>query len=418
VTGRVVLVGGGPGDPDLITVRGLDRLLAADVVITDRLAPTSLLERLGPDVEVIDAARAPGMRTLSYDEIVEVMIDRARSGQTVVRLKGGDPFVLAHGAQEVESCTAAGIPVEVVPGLTSATAGPALAGVALTSTGGAAGFTVVSGHLAPDDPANRLDWAAIARAGTTVVVLMGMKHLAAIAARLIADGVAAGTPATCIADASLPSQRVVRSALADLASDAERAGLGNPAVVIVEAGGRQRSGRRVLVLGGSRSGKSRFAERLLAGPEPVEYLATAEARPDDTEWTERIRRHRERRPPTWRTVETVAVADHLAAAGPAVLVDSVTSWLARVMDECGYWDDEPSEVAAKSLAAQVERLCEAWPATARTAVLVSDEVGSGIVPATASGRRFRDELGRLNQRLAAAADEVYLVTAGIAQRLR
>ncbi len=418
MTGRVVLVGGGPGDPDLITVRGLDRLLAADVVITDRLAPTSLLERLGPDVEVIDAARAPGMRTLSYDEIVGLMIDRARAGRTVVRLKGGDPFVLAHGAQEVESCTAAGIPVEVVPGLTSATAGPALAGVALTSTEGAAGFTVVSGHLAPDDPANRLDWPAIARAGTTLVVLMGMKHLAAIAGRLIADGVAASTPATCIADASLPSQRVVRSRLGDLATDVERADVGNPAVVVVEAGGRQRSGRRVLVLGGSRSGKSRFAEHLLAGPEPVEYLATAALRPDDAEWAARIQRHRDRRPATWRTVETAAVAEQLAEPGPAVLVDSVTTWLARVMDDCSYWADELTEVARKSLAAQLERLCDAWPATARTAVLVSDEVGSGVVPATASGRRFRDELGLLNQRLAAAADEVYLVTAGIAQRLR
>jgi uroporphyrin-III C-methyltransferase len=418
VTGRVVLIGGGPGDPDLITVRGLDRLLSADVVITDRLAPTSLLDRLGPDVELIDAARSPGMRTLSYDEIVELMVDRARAGKTVVRLKGGDPFVLAHGAQEVESCSAAGIPVEVVPGLTSATAAPVLAGVPLTSTEGAAGFTVVSGHLPPDDPASRLDWTAIARSGTTLVVLMGMRNLGAIAERLVGDGVPADTPAYCVADASLPSQRVVRSTLAGLAAEVARAQVGNPAVVIVETGGRQRSARRVLVLGGSRSGKSRFAETVVGGAKAVEYVATAARRADDAEWAERIRQHQHRRPGSWRTVETTAVAEHLAGPGPAVLVDSVTTWLAGAMDECGYWDDELSDVAAKGLAARIDRLCDAWLATPRAVVLVSDEVGSGVVPPTVAGRRFRDQLGLLNQRLAATSDEVFLVTAGIAQRLR
>ena len=168
MTGRVVLIGGGPGDPDLITVRGLDRLLAADVVIAARLGPVSLLDRLRAEVEIVDASRSPGRRTLTYDEIVAIMIDRARDGKNVVRLKGGDPFIFAHGAQEVRSCTEAGIPVEVVPGVTSATAAPALAGVALTSTVGAVGFTVVSGHLDPDDYANRLDWGAVARSGTSV----------------------------------------------------------------------------------------------------------------------------------------------------------------------------------------------------------------------------------------------------------
>jgi len=172
--GRVVLVGGGPGADDLITVRGLDRLLAADVVITDRLAPTGLLRRLRPGAEIIDAARAPGQRTLEYEQIIALMIDRARAGQTVVRLKGGDPFVFAHGAQEVRSCTDAGIPVEVVPGVTSATAAPALAGLPLTSTDGAAGFSVVPGHLHPDDPASRIDWSALSRSGTNLVILMGM----------------------------------------------------------------------------------------------------------------------------------------------------------------------------------------------------------------------------------------------------
>jgi uroporphyrin-III C-methyltransferase len=236
VTGRVILVGGGPGADDLITVRGLDRLLAADVVITDRLAPVGLLSRLGPHVEVIDAARQPGRPTLTYEEITGLMIDRALAGLTVVRLKGGDPFVFAHGAQEVASCTAAGVPVEVVPGVTSATAAAVLAGVPLTSTDGAAGFAVVSGHLHPDDPACRIDWTALARSGTNLVILMGMRRLPAIVSRLISDGVPVDAAATCIASASLSEQRVVRAPIGDLPAAVEAAGLANPAIVIIEVG--------------------------------------------------------------------------------------------------------------------------------------------------------------------------------------
>ncbi len=239
--GRVVLVGGGPGADDLITVRGLDRLLAADVVITDRLAPTGLLGRLGPDVEIIDAARAPGCRTLTYDEIVALMIDRARAGLTVVRLKGGDPFVFAHGAQEVQSCADAGIPVEVVPGVTSATAAPVLAGLPLTSTDGAAGFSVVSGHLDPGDPASRIDWSALSRSGTNLVILMGMRYLPAIVARLIREGADPAAASACVAEASLPSQRAVRARLGDLPAAVAAAGLTNPATVIIEAGPQRRS---------------------------------------------------------------------------------------------------------------------------------------------------------------------------------
>jgi uroporphyrin-III C-methyltransferase len=236
VTGRVVLVGGGPGADDLITVRGLDRLMSADVVITDRLAPVGLLARLGRHVEIIDASRMPGRPTLTYDQITELMIDRARAGRTVVRLKGGDPFVFAHGAQEVASATAAGIPVEVVPGVTSATAAPALAGLALTSSDGAAGFTVVSGHLHPDDPACRIDWSALARSGTNLVILMGMRRLPAIVSRLIGEGIAADTPAVCIADASLADQQIVAAALGDLPAAIGAAGVTNPATVVIEMG--------------------------------------------------------------------------------------------------------------------------------------------------------------------------------------
>jgi uroporphyrin-III C-methyltransferase len=416
--GRVILVGGGPGADDLITVRGLERLLGADVVITDRLAPTGLLARLGPGVEIINASRAPGRTTLSYDQIAALMIERARSGRTVVRLKGGDPFVFAHGAQEIQSCAAAGIPVEVVPGVTSATAAPALAGVPLTSTDGAAGFTVVSGHRDPDDPACRVDWAALARCSTTLVILMGMRHLPAIAARLIREGVAATAPAACVADASLPAQRIVRAPLADLPAAVRAEGLTSPATVIVETSLR-RPGRRILVLGGSRSGKSRHAERLLAGEQAVTYVATAAGEADDADWAARIERHRQRRPAAWATVETTDPAKLLAKGDSgALLIDSITTWLAQVMDDCGCWLEQPPEDAGQRLAAAVDALVSAWTAASVAAVAVSDEVGSGVVPATFSGRQFRDELGQLNQRLAAAADDVWLVTAGIPRRLR
>jgi len=182
------------------------------------------------------------------------------------------------------------------------------------------------------------------------------------------------------------------------------------------AGGRP--GRRVLVLGGARSGKSATAEGMLAGGGPVDYVATG-APPGlgDVEWDARVAEHKERRPPHWRTVETLALAEALAAPGPApVLVDCLTTWLARVMDECGAWDD--SDGAAWALAERIEQMRQAWRRTRRQVIAVSNEIGSGVVPDMASGRRFRDELGRLNTSIAADSDEVWLCTAGIARRLR
>jgi histidinol-phosphate aminotransferase len=179
------------------------------------------------------------------------------------------------------------------------------------------------------------------------------------------------------------------------------------------------AGRRVLVLGGSRSGKSRHAEQLLAGTASVTYVATAQGDPADAEWTARIERHRTRRPAGWSTAETTDPAKliHQAAAG-ALLIDSVTTWLSQVMDDCGCWSEVKPEDADLRLADALDTLIDAWTAATVMVVAVSDEVGSGIVPATASGRRFRDALGELNQRLAASADEVWLVTAGIPRRLR
>jgi adenosylcobinamide kinase/adenosylcobinamide-phosphate guanylyltransferase len=178
-----------------------------------------------------------------------------------------------------------------------------------------------------------------------------------------------------------------------------------------------RSPRRVLVLGGARSGKSSYAERLFGRAGRVDYVACGTPpAPDDAEWADRVAQHRARRPASWQTLETVDVAGALAGSGPPVLVDCLTTWLARVMDECGVWSG--AEDGDTRLAARIDALVDAWSGTRRRVVAVSNEVGSGIVPATPSGRRFRDELGVLNARVAGQANRVWLLTAGLPQRLR
>ena len=180
---------------------------------------------------------------------------------------------------------------------------------------------------------------------------------------------------------------------------------------------RLRRPRRVLVLGGARSGKSRYAEELLRRRPDVDYVACGlPADGSDPEWDARVALHRARRPESWSTLETVDLPTVLRSAGPPVLVDCFSTWLARAMDDSGVWTDAPD--ADRRLAAAVDAVVEAWTRAARPVVAVSNEVGSGVVPATASGRRYRDELGVLNARIAAASDRVWLMTAGLPQRLR
>jgi adenosylcobinamide kinase/adenosylcobinamide-phosphate guanylyltransferase len=171
---------------------------------------------------------------------------------------------------------------------------------------------------------------------------------------------------------------------------------------------------KVLVLGGSRSGKSAHAEHLVAGADAVTYLATSPLVPGDAEWAARVAAHRARRPASWTTVETTAPGDLLRAG--TVLVDSVTTWVAALMDETGVWTGEPG--AALRLGDRCDALVDAWVTTPAHVVAVSDEVGLGVVPETRSGRLFRDTLGAVNQRLAGTADEVWFVVAGLPQRLR
>ncbi|WP_370616603.1 uroporphyrinogen-III C-methyltransferase [Mumia sp. Pv 4-285] len=229
--GSVVLVGGGPGDPGLITVAGMEAVRAADVVVTDRLAPLGVLKDL--DVEVIDVGKIPRGRFTPQEEINRILVEQAQAGRRVVRLKGGDNFVFGRGGEEVEACTAAGIPVEVVPGVTSAIAGPALAGIPVTHRGLSQGFTVLSGHVPPGDPRSTLDWAALARSGTDLVLLMAVATLPAITEALIAEGLDPTTPAATVADAALPTQRVVRGDVSSIAARVDEAGIGAPAITVI-----------------------------------------------------------------------------------------------------------------------------------------------------------------------------------------
>ncbi len=233
--GSVVLVGGGPGDPGLITVRGRQAVAQADVVVADHLAPLTLLESLPASVEVIDASKLPRGRSMAQEQINALLVEHALAGKRVVRLKGGDPFVFGRGMEELEACVAAGVPVEVVPGVTSAISVPALAGIPVTHRGLTHEFVVVSGHLPPGHPQSLVDWPAIARLRGTVVVLMGVDTAPAIAAALVEHGRAPDTPVGVVADGSTPTQRVVRTTLAGLPRTVAEAGIRPPAVWVVGA---------------------------------------------------------------------------------------------------------------------------------------------------------------------------------------
>lgn len=191
--GRVVLVGGGPGDPGLMTVAGLDAVRTADVVVTDRLGPVSILDELDPGIEVIDVGKVPFGPATPQEEINRILVEHARRGRTVVRLKGGDSFLFGRGAEEHLACTAAGVPVTVIPGVTSALSIPALAGVPATHRGLSQGVSVISGHVPPDSPHSTLDYGALARSGTTLVLLMAVTTLPAITAELLAEGMPGDT---------------------------------------------------------------------------------------------------------------------------------------------------------------------------------------------------------------------------------
>ncbi len=233
--GAVALVGGGPGDPELITVRGRRLLAQADVVVADRLAPPELLAELGPQVEVIDASKIPYGRAMAQDAINDVLIDRAKSGKFVVRLKGGDPFVFARGYEEVLACADAGIPVSVVPGVTSAIAVPASVGVPVTHRGVTHEFVVVSGHVAPDHPESLVNWNALAALSGTIVLLMAVERIELFAKVLQEGGRPAETPVLVVQHGTTAAQRTLHTTLADAPEQIRAEGIRPPAIIVIGA---------------------------------------------------------------------------------------------------------------------------------------------------------------------------------------
>lgn len=227
--GRVALVGAGPGDPELVTLRARRLLKSADVVVADHLAPAALLDGLDVDVEIKYAGKRPGHHSLTQEQINAFIVQRAREGHRVVRLKGGDPFLLGRGGEEALACKVAGVPVEVVPGISSAVSVPAAAGIPVTHRGITSSFVLLSGHAGARGIAEQV---GAAPTDATLVLLMGTRHLAAIAETIIATGRPATTPAAVIADGWTPQQRTVTGTLADIADTAARARIGSPAVVV------------------------------------------------------------------------------------------------------------------------------------------------------------------------------------------
>ena len=281
----VYLVGAGPGDPELLTVKGADVLRRADVVVYDRLSVSSLLDLAPPDAERLSVGKTPGHPSMAQDEINALLVSRGRAGKEVVRLKGGDPFVFARGGEEAQALLDAGVPFEVVPGITSAVGVPAYAGVPVTYRALSTSFTVVTGH---EDPwaATETDWEAVARVGGTIVILMGVATRAAIAERLMAGGLAGETPVAAVRWGTRPEQRTVRTTLAHLgATELE------PPVTMVVGGvadldlrwfeSRPLFGRKVVVTR-AREQASELVDRLhRLGAETVELPAITIDEPGD-----------------------------------------------------------------------------------------------------------------------------------------
>ncbi len=283
----VYLVGAGPGDPGLLTVRGAELLSRADVVVYDRLSVASLLDLAPPEAERISVGKAPGRVTMPQPAINALLIERGRRGDEVVRLKGGDPFVFARGGEEAMALAAAGVRYEIVPGVSSAIAAPAYAGIPVTMRHSSTSFTVVTGHEDPSRPTGEsVDWRSIAKVGGTIVVLMGVERWGRIAKELLEGGLAPDTPAAAVRWGTRPEQQTVRATLATLSDRA----LASPSVIVIGEvaaidldwfTSRPLSGKRVVVTR-SRTQAGALSRRLRAlGAEVIEVPAIEIGPPSD-----------------------------------------------------------------------------------------------------------------------------------------
>ena len=300
-SGRVYLVGAGPGDPGLITLKAIECLKKADVIVYDRLLDDVLLSVARPEAEKIYVGKASSRHTMPQAGINKLLVNKAREGKTVVRLKGGDPFVFGRGGEEAEELVKNGIDFEVVPGVTSAVAVPAYAGIPVTHRSLASSFAVITGHETPDKAGSRIDWAKVAAGADTLVFLMGLQNLPGIVEHLIKNGRSEDTPAAVIKDGTRPQQVTVTGTLKDIAGRVSESGLKSPAVIVVGEvvsmretirwfDNRPLSGKRILVTR-ARSQASSLSELLAArGAVPVELPAIIiETIPDNEELETAIR---------------------------------------------------------------------------------------------------------------------------------
>jgi uroporphyrinogen III methyltransferase/synthase len=291
-SGRVALVGAGPGDPGLLTLRAAEVLRCAEVLLYDALASDPIVALAPDSCERIYVGKRAGEHAMAQHDIEALAIVKARSGHFVVRLKGGDPFVFGRGAEEAEALRAAGVPFEIVPGISSALAAPAYAGIPVTHREHAASFTVLTGHEDPSKLASTLDWAKLADPNRTLLILMGTANLAEIAKQLVTNGLPPATPAAVVSEGTRPTQRTVLGTLASIVEDVKRANVGAPAVIVVGevAALRERLrwfdssplfGKRVAITRTGEQSES-FARALLErGAEPIRASTIAIVPPDD-----------------------------------------------------------------------------------------------------------------------------------------
>jgi uroporphyrin-III C-methyltransferase/precorrin-2 dehydrogenase/sirohydrochlorin ferrochelatase len=229
----VYLVGGGPGDPELVSVAGRKALMEADLVVADRLAPRELLAELPADTEIVDVAKLPRGRATTQEQINQLIVEAARAGRRVARFKGGDPFVFGRGFEEVLACREAGVPVTVIPGISSPLAVPAVAGIPVTHRGVAHDLTVVSGHLPPGHPDSLVQWAALGALRGTLVLMMAVENAPLIAEVLLRGGRAATTPVAIVCDGTMPTERTVLTSLGDLAESIGSEDVRPPAIIVI-----------------------------------------------------------------------------------------------------------------------------------------------------------------------------------------
>lgn len=289
---QVHLVGAGPGDPGLITVRGIEAIRAADVIVYDYLAAPELLNHAREGAELVYAGKQGGEHTLSQDAINRLIVSRAQEGRTVTRLKGGDPFVFGRGGEEIEALLEAGILFSIVPGVTSAVAAPAYAGIPLTHRRFASCVTFITGHEDPTKAESSLDWQALAGTGGTLVFLMGVKNLPRITKRLMEQGMAPDTPAALIRWGTTPAQRTVSGNLSNIPARVAEAGLKPPCIIVVGgvAGLREKMkwfetrplfGRRIIVTRARKQASDMLARLSAEGAECLEYPAIEIVAPED-----------------------------------------------------------------------------------------------------------------------------------------